>query len=522
MSTSSRVLTAIATVAVALLLVVSLLAPATGLVGAVPDARLTVSDVTVAPGTPVAGAPVTVTVTVSNGGGSPSAVDVREVRLVDDGDVVARSVEPGALSSGGTLTVPLTARFGDPGVRDLTIQVIGVDEDNERVEVRRPLSLAVEAAPPLVEFNTTTLVAGAETDVGVLVSNPTTDTLRNVVVSVSMPNGEATVARRTIAALAAGTEQGLNFSVRPARAGTSTLQVSIDYTTASGTRATETYRQSVGVDPLVDDVGVRVTTLPPEEEPEQPGGQLGVLLGGTAGGGDTTRDQNADEEVAQVSVTVTNFGNTPISQVVATPRIVGSDRETTLARVGVPGPLAPGEEATVTVPLERAPGGDLRVDVTYDIGSESSTSTGRFDFRPRTGAVRLTGVDLSVADGVLTITGNAGNTGRGSVTGLVVSVGEAPGVTPAYPQRDYFVGTVDGSEFAPFELTAQVDRNASTVPVVVSYTVDGDIREDRVDLPLSGVEREDRPDRENPLPLWLGVVGLVVVAAVAVVVVRAR
>jgi hypothetical protein len=506
------------------LLVVSLLVPFVGLVGAVPDARLTVSDVTVAPGTPVTGAPVTVTVTVSNGGGSPSAVDVREVRLVDDGDVVARSAEPGALSPGGTLTVPLTARFDDPGLRDLTIQVIGIDEDDERVEVRRPLSLAVEAAPPLVEFNTTTLVADAETDVGLTVSNPTTDTLRNVVVSVSMPNGEAPVARRTIAALAAGADQGLNFSVSPTRVGASTLQVTVEYTTASGTRATETYQHSVRVDSLVDDVGVRVTTLPPEEsgEPAQPGGQLGVLLGSSAGGGDTTRDQNADEEVAQVSVTVTNFGNTPISRVVATPRIVGGDRETVLPRVSVPGPLAPGEEATVTVPLERAPGGDLRVDVTYEVASESSSATGRFDFRPRTGAVRLTGVDLAVSDGVLTITGNAGNTGRGSVTGLVVSVGDAPGVAPAYPQRDYFIGTVDGSEFAPFELTAQVDENASAVPVVVSYTVDGDTREERVDLPLSGVEREDRSNQEAPLTLWLGVVGVVVVAAVAVVVVRTR
>jgi hypothetical protein len=249
---------------------------------------------------------------------------------------------------------------------------------------------------------------------------------------------------------------------------------------------------------------------------------LGVLLGGGAGaGGDTTRDQDGEEAAARVSVTVTNFGNAPISRIVATPRVGSGDGETALARVGVPGPLAPGEEATVTVPLERAPGGDLRVDVSYDVGADSSTATGQFDFRPRTGEVRLTGVDLVLEDGVLSVSGNAGNVGRGSVTGLVVAVGEAPGVTPAYPQRDYFVGTIEGSEFAPFELTARVDANATSVPVVVTYTVDGDTREERVELPLSGVERDGQPNRSAPLSLWLGVVG-VAVAAAAVVVVRTR
>ncbi len=521
MSTSRRA-TAVASL-LTLFVVVSVLPPLAGVAGAVPDARLTVSDVAVSPGTPVTGAPVTVSVTVSNGGGSPDAVEISEVRLVEDGDVLARSLDPGSLSPGGTLTVPLTLRFGDSGVRDLTVQVVGSDQDDERVEARRPLALVVESAPPLVELNATEFVAESRTDVPVTVSNPTTDALRNVVVSLSTPNGEALVARRTVASLDAGTEAALNFSVRPASAGDSTLRVTVDYTTASGTRATETYDHPVRVDSLDDDVGVRVTTLPPEEEQEQPAaGQLGVLLGGAAGGGgETTRDREGEGEAARVSVTVTNFGNAPISRVVATPRIVGSGSETTLPRVGVPGPLAPGEEATVTVPLERAPGGDLFVDVSYDVGTGSSTATGRFDFRPQTGAVRLTGVDLTVDEGVLTIAGNAGNVGRGSVTGLVVSVGDAPGVTPAYPQRDYFIGTVEGSEFAPFELTARVDANASSVPVVVTYTVDGDTREERVDLPLSGVERDDQQDRRAPLTLWVGV-GVVIMAAAAVVVVRSR
>jgi hypothetical protein len=176
----------------------------------------------------------------------------------------------------------------------------------------------------------------------------------------------------------------------------------------------------------------------------------------------------------------------------------------------------------VTVPLDRAPAGDLVVDVAYDVGTGSNTATGQYDFRPRTGDVRLTGVDLTYENGVLRVSGNAGNIGRGSVTGLVVAVGEGPGVEPAYPQRDYFIGTVEGSEFAPFELTASVAENASTVPVVVTYAVDGDTRERRVELPVEDVESNDRSDQRPPLSLWLGIAGVVLAAGVAVVVARNR
>ncbi|WP_318570759.1 hypothetical protein [Salinigranum marinum] len=500
---------------VAFALVVLVGSTLAGTAAAVPDARLTVSDVTVTPGTPVTDAPVTVSVTVSNGGGSPQAVAVDEVQLVEGDDVIARSLEPGSLSAGGTLTVPLTTSFSEPGERSLSVHVRGRDEDGDTVDVRRPLSVAVEAAPPLVELDTTELVAGSETQTPVVVSNPTTEPVRNVVVSLSTDNGEAVVDRRTVASLAAGAEQQLNFSVRAATPGAATLAVEVGYTTGSGTRATETYDHPVTVEELVDDVGVRVATAPTSEESQQPAaGQLGVLLGGNTGG--ATQQTDDDEESSSVAVTVTNFGNAPITDVVATPHV----GETTLARVGVPGPLAPGEEQRVTVPLDRAPGGDLVVDVSYDVGSGTSNATGRFDFRPQAGAVRITGVDIGVDDnGTVQVSGNAGNVGRGSVTGLVVAVGDAPDVEPAYPQRDYFVGTVEGSEFAPFELTANVGPNASSIPVVVTYAVDGDIREETVSLPLSDeITGEQRSDRSLPLSVWLGVVGVAMAAAAAVVI----
>jgi hypothetical protein len=39
---------------------------------------------------------------------------------------------------------------------------------------------------------------------------------------------------------------------------------------------------------------------------------------------------------------------------------------------------------------------------------------------------------------------------------------------------EYFIGSVDASEFATFELTASVDSGVSSIPVEVSYIVDGE------------------------------------------------
>jgi hypothetical protein len=57
-------------------------------------------------------------------------------------------------------------------------------------------------------------------------------------------------------------------------------------------------------------------------------------------------------------------------------------------------------------------------------------------------------------------------------------------VSPAYPQRDYFIGTVEANEFAPFELTADVDAaNASAIPVRVTYRTGDERVTENVTLP---------------------------------------
>ena len=472
----------------AVLLALSLVAP--GLAAAVPDARLAVSGLTTAPDTPVVDEPLAVTATVRNSAGSNSAVELTEVRLVNrDGETtIATASGPGSLSPGDTLTVDLTHAFNTAGTKELAVVAVGEDADGETVTVRRPLTVVVEQADPLVEFERVRPVAGSETRLAVTVANPNTEAYRDVVVRLDAPGAD--VDRRTIAALAGGTSTTVNFTYTPAETGAARVAATVSYVTNTGATRTTEYGERVSVAPLREDVGVAVEPVDEGEVDPASAGGLGGLLGGAGPTGGTLAGQGGDDESGPpeaLAVEVTNFGNAPIEGAVLAPTADGER----LPRVQV-GDLAPGESRTVEVSLAPLDGpATVTATVEYAAGGRTGTATGSYDFAPPTGELTVTGVDLALEDGTLTVTGNAGNVGDGEVTGVVVSVGSAEGVRPAYPNRDYFVGTVAGSEFAPFELTAEVDaENATAVPVEVRYRVAGEQRTETVELPLEGVEPE--------------------------------
>jgi len=469
------------------------------------DARLTVTDVTVSPTTPTVEDSVTLSVTVRNSAGSPSAVAVDRLRVrTETNDTVAVAADPGTLSPGDTLTVPVTARFEAAGERRLEVVAVGTDDDGDRVRVTRPVSVVVERAPPRLDVSLNRTVAGSPTTVSVAVANPTDDELRDVVLSAGGDGVVPVDGTRSVPDLAAGERVTVDLSVRPERVGDGTLAVTARYAAGSGLRATTERTVPVEIAAPERDLGVRVEPATEDDD----GGQIGSAVGGVLGGGPTTEQSDDDEPVRRVDVTVTNFGNVPAGDVVVTPRV--GDRELPRRAVST---LGPGESAAVTVDLSTvARPGTVEFAVDYRAAGQASDAVGRYDYRPPTGRVTLTGVDLALEDGRLRVTGNAGNTGEAAVRGVVVAVGDGPGVTPAYPQRTYFVGTVDGSEFAPFELTADVDReNVSTVPVRVQYTVDGVTVNRTVAVPYDDSLESTGDGGPSPLLYAGGVVALVVV-----------
>lgn len=508
-------------------LVLAPVAPVLGTAAAVPDARLTISNVATAPDAPTTGEPVTVSPTVQLSAGSAATVEIERVLLRNDTTTLASADGPGSLSQGDSLTVDLVTEFDRRGQKDLTLVAVGNSSTaNETVRVERPLTVVIRESPPGLDVTVPDPVAGVEGPVTVTVSNPNANAVSDV--EVTLGSDRAVGKRATVPTLPSGATATVNLSMRP-REGEQTVTVSTAYTTSTGTRDVTRRRLVVDAAPLSEDVGVAVTRAPPPAEQETDGGLASLLggggLAGAAGGQDDgalRSEGDAEGSADRVRVVVTNFGNAPVEDVVVRP----SAGEQRLPRGSV-GRLAPGETGSVTVDLSAVEGsatvvatanytvagtdaaGSRDADVRDDARGREGSARGSFELRRPTGEVRVTDVSLSFTDdGRLRVSGNAGNIGTAPVDGVVVSMGGNEHVQPAYPSRSYFVGTVDGSEFAPFELTADVDAaNATEVPVRVTYVVDGEERTRTAMLPY---DRSLEPPTQNSGGLLsLGTVPLV-------------
>ena len=371
-------------------------------VGAVPDARMTITDTSVSTDRPAVGEPVTVNATVANSGVSPSAVDVTSVSVVEDGETLAEATGPGALSPGDDLAVSLSLTFEEAGERDLRVEAEGEDENGETVTVGVPLSVAVTEA-----------------------------------------------------------EESIEVSAR------------------AGDRASEA---------------------------EEGGDDLTAILDGGA-------DDEGDEPSfdAPVTVTVSNPGTVAAERVTVVPSVDGE----TLARTPV-GPLAPGETERVVVDLgtvseQRA----VTIGVEYDLTTGSGQAETTLTYPPGRGEMTVTDADVTRDGDAVRVSATVGNTGSAELSGVVASVGEAEGVSPTYPQRDYFVGSVGESDFVPFELTAEVgDRE--TVPVEIGYTDGGVGYTETVELPIEDREEVETAGFTDRLG-WGVLLGTLALAVAAVV-----
>jgi len=482
--------------------------------GAAADARLTVTDATVSPDTPAAGAPVTVDATVQLSAGSNTSLDLDSVRVVGEGETLAEATDLGTLSPGESLTVPVTLTVDQPRVHEFEVVATGTDEDGERARAARPLTVGVERASPQLELRTGRLVAGADRPVVVNVSNPTTAALRGLDLRVTGPVEGSE--RRTLPALPAGATETVTLPARALDPGAAELTVRAGFTGPTGDRRTTTASRPVTVAEASVDVGVRVAPAETDGGGQVPGGLGGVV------GGDTDLQPQTDDTEDRVDVTVTNFGNTAVEDVAVSGRADGAVLDS-VGRVALADRLDPGESAATTVDLSTAGGDAVAFVASYDTPDGRAETELMYD-RPTSPAnATVTGLDVTREDGVVRVEGNLANTGDGEVTGAVVEVSPDRWVTPAYPQRSYFVGSVAGGEFVPFEVTADADpANATDVTLRVSYGADGDRTTETVRAPLPAPEEDGGGlVSQSPLPVAL-VVGVTAIGVVAAIGYRAR
>jgi hypothetical protein len=228
-------------------------------------------------------------------------------------------------------------------------------------------------------------------------------------------------------------------------------------------------------------------------------------------------------------VTLTNFGNTDLTDI----EITATANGTTIDRNFLLN-IAPGSSRTTTFPLEDPPAETVVFNATYTTAGRSHATTRAIDLSepdPIEGEIRLTGTETRQVGSDLTIEGEAANIGSTNAESVLVRLPDNDSVRPVSPSGEYFVGAVDASEFATFELTGKIEDGVSSVPVEITYIVDGKRMTTTQQLGVASSDTiqsgASQPDSSGPqsesggqsggLPLIaVAIAGLLVVASIGI------
>ncbi|MDZ5813187.1 hypothetical protein U4E84_17805, partial [Halorubrum sp. AD140] len=191
---------------------------------------------------------------------------------------------------------------------------------------------------------------------------------------------------------------------------------------------------------------------------------------------DTGLSTSVDESNGTETVVTdfTNFGNSELTNI----EISASQNGEEVARELITSVDAESSQS-VEFDTDDFEEGEVTFTAEYesDATDESYTETTSLDtteYGEVEGEIDLSGVEAVQEDDRVTIEGDAANIGSTDAESVQLSVRETAEVSPVSPSGEYFIGTVEGSEFDTFELTAETDSNVSSVPVEISYIVDNE------------------------------------------------
>jgi hypothetical protein len=440
-----------------------------------------VSNATHTPTTPAVGETFEVSATINNQPGAQNSFQVNEVAVEVPGRGPAgysRARDLGTLAPGSSIEVALTATVEDPGWHQLRVIVYGQTSSGRAVRVTYPVTVqVVERQRPQLDLVAEDGVVGAESPVNVTVANGLGDSIRNLRLDLTGEGVRVDRPRRVRPALAGEHEANYTFDVTPARPGERRLTARLTYTDDSGQQRTVTEQLSYAVEPLERDVRLNVAT-----------------------------DRGAS---TAVEVTVINLGNAPLEDVAVT----GESGQASVSTALVDRIDARDMEAVrLNVTDLSAVGTEFTVRADYETAGEryETTRAIRGAFVP--GRIDLTGIDVAqIGDGAVRITGTASNVGTTRVEAVTVRVVSTARVTPSNPGKEYFVGAIAASDFSSFSVNARVEGgNETTIPLEVSYLVDGERRNRTITATYDRIETPDRGGSGFPL------VGLAVVLVVGV------
>lgn len=454
------------------------------------DPRVSIANVSVTPDQPAPGELVEFATTVTNAQSSPQSVDVSAVYVRERGgsNDIARAEDIGTLTAGDRIRVPLTGSFDDTGVKQLQVTVVVLTEDDRYVRLQYPVTVVVRDNRVRVDVDAAPSTVDGERTVAVTVLNGRSDTLRNLELLAGGTNVEFESPRRLEAVFEGGETETYTYTATGLDEGVSTVDVALSYTTPLGQRRTierqiPLYRTAAAGPSGHPQVALSV-------EDGLPGARRSVNV---------TVANGLDSDVRQLSVTASS----PEADFTVAERVRSS--------------LAANETAVFRFPASVAERGRYPVNVTLSYTRDgvrrqvTDRFSASFDAPPNPAEITLTGTEATLRGGTLEISATASNVGSGVAESVVVSVGDSQAVE----STDYFVGSVDPSDFSSFTLNTGVSGNVSTVPVRVEYVVDGTQQSMTTDVPVErGVVRRPETNGGGGLPVVPIAAVLVVVAAV--------
>ena len=456
-----------------------------------------ISNVEVSPSTPAPGETVTFETTVRNLQSSDAPLEINDIAIRKSGGRGVTEYERvsnlGSISPGSTLEVPLTSSFDSSGSKDLRVIVYGRDRGTgENVELKYPVQLNVQDRHPQVDIRANDSVAGVESTGQVTVANGLDSQITNVEVVVEGDGVEMTESRTVRSSVAQNGSMTAPFRFRPESAGEHPLTATVSYTVDGQTIRETTRTTVVESDPL----------------------RNSVELDTTAVGSGTDR---------ALRVAVSNGANAPISDVI----VSASSENASFQRVLLENVSASTTRQVRLNATMDEPRADVTVTADYELGTEAERTTTETTLRSVPGTIDLTGLDVLRQGGRLQISGSASNVGSTGADSVLVSVVDTETVTPATPNRDYFVGTVPASDFVSFDVYARTEGNVTSVPLEVTYLVDDTRKRQTFDVAIDrtgGVAQQQGEDgdsgggtQNSMLPVFVaGGLALLVVVGVLV------
>lgn len=461
-------------------------------VGVVADhgVDVTVSEVEVTPDPVESDEEFTVRVAIENLQTSDQYVQIDHVELKNESDdSTAETLDsvspPGSIRPDSSKTVELEGELEEDGVQDLFVQVSGTTEDGERVHVTYPFELRVGEEHPQLDIDVDDAIANAETPVTVSLANGIDENLRNVRLSLEGDDVSFEGDQHVRSNLASGEEETVEYAAIASKAGEQRLTATLRYTAEDGERRTVRERRDVSFDELKDTVEL---------------------------------DASSADDGSSISVTMTNRGNVPVEDIVI------SETHSNVSASNAPiDRIDPKSSRTVTLNVSTidADGSiDVPVSASYSIGDldrESETSTQLSD---SPGKIDLTGIEIEEEDGKIRVSGSASNVGLSEAQSVVVRVVDTANVTPAQPNREYFVGSVPESDFVSFDVYARTAGDVEEIPIEVTYLVDGDEQTHEFTVSDDAVSetRESQSDAQGLLIPAVGGGGLILLVGVAMAV----